>query len=157
LIFSVFFGRLGGLSKQVDGPYSLFIYVGLSLWTFFANAVTLAANSLIGSGHLISKVYFPRLLIPLSAIVSGLVDFAIAFGFLLVLLVAYGVVPSASIVTLPLFVFGTVCCAAGAGLLLAGLIVQYRDFRYVLTFLVQVWLFATPVLYTLEIVPVHWR
>jgi lipopolysaccharide transport system permease protein len=157
LLFTVFFGRLGGLSKQVNGSYSLFVYIGLSLWTFHANAVTLAANSLVGSSHLISKVYFPRLLIPMSAIFSGLVDFAVAFGFLLVLMVVYHVVPSPQILLLPLFLAGTMMLAAAAGILFSALIVSYRDFRYVITFVVQLWLFATPVLYALEIIPARWR
>ena len=157
LLFTVFFGRLGGLSKQVNGSYSLFVYVGLSLWTFYANAVTLAANSLVGSSHLISKVYFPRLLIPVSAIFSGLVDFAVAFAFLLVLMAVYHVVPSPQILLMPFFLAGTMIVAAAAGILFSALIVSYRDFRYVITFVVQLWLFATPVLYTLEIIPAKWR
>jgi len=157
ILFTVFFGRLGGLSKQVNGSYSLFVYVGLSLWTFYANAVTLAASSLVGSSHLISKVYFPRLLIPVSAIVSGVVDFAVAFGFLLVLMVVYHVVPSPQILLLPLFVAGTMIVAAAAGILFSALIVSYRDFRYVITYVVQLWLFATPVLYALDIIPAKWR
>jgi lipopolysaccharide transport system permease protein len=157
LLFTVFFGRLGGLSKQVNGSYSLFVFVGLALWTFYSNAVSLAANSLVGSSHLISKVYFPRLLIPIAAICSGLVDFAIAFAFLLVLMAAYHVAPSAQILLLPLFVLGTIAVAAGAGTLFSALIVSYRDFRYVITFVIQIWLFATPVLYTLDIIPAQWR
>ena len=156
-LFSLFFGKLGGLSKQVDGSYSLFVYVGLSLWTFYANAVSSAANSLVGSSHLISKVYFPRLLIPISAILSGLVDFAVAFAFLLVLMAVYRVPPSALMLTLPLFLIGTMVVAAGAGVLFSALIVSYRDFRYVITFVVQLWLFATPVLYSIDIIPAKWR
>jgi lipopolysaccharide transport system permease protein len=157
LIFTIFFGRLGGLSKQVNGSYSLFVYVGLSLWTFYANAVSLSANSLVGSSHLISKVYFPRLLIPVAAIFSGLVDFAISFAFLLVLMVFYRVPPSPQIVAMPIFVAGTMVVAAGAGILFSALVVSYRDFRYVITFVVQLWLFATPVLYTLDSIPARWR
>jgi lipopolysaccharide transport system permease protein len=157
LLFTVFFGRLGGLSKQVTGSYSLFVYVGLSLWTFYANAVSLAANSLVGSSHLISKVYFPRLLIPIAAILSGLVDFAVAFGFLLVLMAVYHVAPSPMILVSPVFVLGSIAVAAGAGILFSALIVSYRDFRYVITFVVQLWLFATPVLYALDIIPSKWR
>jgi lipopolysaccharide transport system permease protein len=156
-LFALFFGRLGGLSKQVDGSYSLFVYIGLSLWTFYANAVSLAANSLVGSSHLIAKVYFPRLLIPIAAIFSGLVDFAVAFAFLLVLMVVYRVAPSLQILTLPLFLIGTMAVAAGAGVLFSALIVSYRDFRYVIGFVVQLWLFATPVLYTLDSIPAEWR
>jgi lipopolysaccharide transport system permease protein len=156
-LFTLFFGRLGGLSKQVDGSYALFVYAGLSLWTFYANAVSGAANSLIGSSHLIAKVYFPRLLIPVSAIFSGLVDFAVAFAFLLVLMAVYRVPPSALMLTLPLFLLGTIVVAAGAGVLFSALIVSYRDFRYVITFVVQLWLFATPVLYSIDIIPAKWR
>ena len=157
LLFTVFFGRLGGLSKQVSGSYSLFVYVGMALWTFYSNAVSLAAASLVGSSHLISKVYFPRLLIPISAILSGLVDFAVAFAFMLVLMAAYHVAPSLQMLSVPLFVAGTMVVAAAAGILFSALIVSYRDFRYVITFVVQLWLFATPVLYTLDIIPVRWR
>jgi len=157
LLFTIFFGRLGGLSKQVDGSYSLFVFVGLSLWTFYANAVSLSANSLVGSSHLISKVYFPRLLIPFASILSGLVDFAIAFGFLLVLMVFYRVPPSPQIALVPVFVLGTIVLAAAAGTLFSALMVSYRDFRYVITFVVQLWLFATPVLYALDIIPARWR
>ena len=157
LLFTVFFGRLGGLSKQVAGSYSLFVYVGLSLWTFYANAVSLAANSLVGSSHLISKVYFPRLLIPIAAILSGLVDFAIAFAFLLVLMAVYHVVPSPLMLLVPVFVLGTIVVGAAAGTLFSALIVSYRDFRYVITFVIQIWLFATPVLYTIDIIPAQWR
>jgi lipopolysaccharide transport system permease protein len=157
LLFTVFFGRLGGLSSHVNGSYALFVYIGLSLWTFYANAITLAANSLVGSSHLIAKVYFPRLLIPAAAIFSGLVDFAVAFAFLLVLMVVYRVPPSAQILALPLFVLGTMAVAAGAGVLFSALIVSYRDFRYVITFVVQLWLYATPVLYSIDIIPAKWR
>jgi len=156
-LFTVVFGRLGGLSRQVNGSYALFVYIGLALWTFYANAVALAANSLVGSSHLISKVYFPRLLIPLASILSGLIDFAISFAFLLVLMAVYHVPPSAQILTLPLFVLGTMIVAAGAGILFSALIVSYRDFRYVITFVVQLWLYATPVLYTVDIIPERFR
>jgi lipopolysaccharide transport system permease protein len=157
LLFTVVFGRLGGLSKQVNGSYAMFVYIGLSLWTFYANAVSLAANSLVGSSHLIAKVYFPRLLIPLASILSGLVDFAVAFAFLLVLMVVYRVPTAPQAVVLPFFVLGTMVVAAGAGVLFSALIVSYRDFRYVITFVVQLWLYATPVLYTIDIIPARWR
>jgi len=156
-LFTIIFGRLGGMAKQVAGPYALYVFIGLLPWTFFANAVSQAGNSLVGSSHLISKVYFPRLLIPIAAIASGLVDFAISFVVLLILMVVYGVMPSPGILTLPLFLAGTVISAAGAGLLFATLIVVYRDFRYVITFVMQMWLFGTPVLYTLDIIPEQWR
>jgi homopolymeric O-antigen transport system permease protein len=157
VLFTIIFGRFGGMARQVTGPYALFVFVGLLPWTFFANAVSQAGNSLLGSSHLISKVYFPRLFIPIAAIASGLVDFAISFLMLLVLMAAYGVAPSPAIATLPLFLAGTVISATGAGLLFAALIVVYRDFRYVISFVMQLWLFGTPVLYTLDIIPDKWK
>jgi len=156
-VFALLFGRFGGLSKQVSGSYALHVYAGMMPWTFFANAVTLAGNSLVGSSHLITKVYFPRILIPLSAIASGLVDFAVSFAVLAVLMAIYHVAPTWRLAAAPLFVAGTVAAAAGAGIVFAALIVTYRDVRYVLTFVVQLWLFATPVLYTLDIIPPQFR
>jgi lipopolysaccharide transport system permease protein len=155
--FVVLFGRFGGMSRQVSGPYALHVFVGMMPWTFFTNAVTLAANSMVGSSHLITKVYFPRILVPASSIVSSLVDFAISFLVLAVMMAAYGVAPTWRIVTMPLFVAGTVIAATGAGVLFAALIVTYRDVRYVLTFVMQLWLFASPVLYTLDIIPPQYR
>jgi lipopolysaccharide transport system permease protein len=156
-LFTIIFGRLGGMAKQVNGPYALYVFVGLLPWTFFTNAVSQAANSLVGSSHLISKVYFPRLLVPVAAIGSGLVDFGISFVVLLIMMAFYGVAPSWTILTLPLFLAGTLISATGAGLLFATLIVVYRDFRYVIGVVMQLWLFGTPVLYTLDIIPERWR
>ena len=155
--FVLLFGRFGGMARQVSGPYALHVFVGMMPWTFFSNAVTLAANSMVGSSHLITKVYFPRILVPASSIVSSLVDFAISFLVLAVMMAAYGVAPTWRIVTMPLFVAGTVIAATGAGVLFAALIVTYRDVRYVLTFVIQLWLFASPVLYTLDIIPPQYR
>ena len=155
--FTIIFGRFGGMSKQVAGPYALHVFVGMLPWTFFANAVSLASNSLIGSSHLISKVYFPRILIPTAAIASGLVDFAISFVVLLLMMAAYGVAPSWPMLALPLYLLGTIISAAGAGILFAALIVTYRDVRYVMAFVLQLWLFGTPVLYTLDIIPLKWH
>ena len=156
-VFSVLFGHFGGLSKQVSGPYALHVFVGMLPWTFFSNAVVLAANSLVGSSHLITKVYFPRILVPAAAIASSLVDFAISFLVLAVMMAVYGVAPTWRIVTLPLFVAGAVAAAAGAGVLFAAMIVTYRDVRYALTFVMQLWLFASPVLYTIDIIPPRYR
>jgi lipopolysaccharide transport system permease protein len=156
-LFTIVFGRLGGMSKHVEGPYALHVFVALLPWTFFANAVAAAANSLVGSSHLISKVYFPRVLVPIASIASGGVDFAISFVALLVLLAIYGVSPSWTFLTLPLFIVGTCAAAIGVGLLFAALIVTFRDFRYVAAFVLQLWLYATPVLYVLDIVPPAWR
>jgi lipopolysaccharide transport system permease protein len=156
-LFTVLFGRFGGMSRQVSGPYALHVFVGMMPWTFFSNAVTLAANSMVGNSHLITKVYFPRILVPASSIVSSLVDFGISFLVLAVMMAAYGVTPTWRIVTMPLFVGGTVIAATGAGVLFAALIVTYRDVRYVLSFVMQLWLFASPVLYTLDIIPPQYR
>jgi lipopolysaccharide transport system permease protein len=156
-VFTILFGRFGGMSKQVEGPYALHVFVGMLPWTFFANTVAAAANSLIGSSHLISKVYFPRILIPIAAIAAGLVDFAISFVVLLLMMAAYGVAPTWAMLSLPLYLLGTIVCAAGAGILFAALIVTYRDVRYVMTFVMQLWLFGTPVLYTLDIIPAKWH
>lgn len=156
-LFTIVFGWLGGMSKQVTGPYSLYVFAGLIPWTFFANAVSAASNSLVGSSHLISKVYFPRILVPIAAIAAGLVDFAVSFVALAVLMAFYGVLPSWNLLTVPAFLAGTMAAAAGAGLLFAALVVTYRDFRYVTAFAVQLWLYATPVLYGLEIIPTRWQ
>jgi lipopolysaccharide transport system permease protein len=155
--FAILFGRLGGMAKQVDGPYALHVFVGMLPWTFFANAVIAASNSLVGSGHLISKVYFPRLIVPVAAIASGLVDFAISFLVLLLMMAIYGVAPSASMLAMPLFLLGTIVTAAGAGILFAASIVTYRDVRYVITFIMQLWLFTTPVLYPIAMIPAKWH
>jgi lipopolysaccharide transport system permease protein len=155
--FAILFGRFGGMAKQVDGPYALHVFVGMLPWTFFANAVTAASNSLVGSGHLISKVYFPRLIVPVAAIASGLVDFAISFLVLLLMMAIYGVAPSASMLAMPLFLLGTIVTAAGAGILFAASIVTYRDVRYVITFIMQLWLFGTPVLYPITMIPGKWH
>ena len=155
--FAILFGRFGGMAKQVDGPYALHVFVGMLPWTFFANAVMAASNSLVGSSHLISKVYFPRIIVPVAAIASGLVDFAISFLVLLIMMAVYGVAPSSSMLAMPLFLLGTIVTAAGAGIMFAAAIVTYRDVRYLITFIVQLWLFATPVLYPITMIPARWR
>jgi lipopolysaccharide transport system permease protein len=155
--FTILFGHFGGMSRQVEGPYALHVFAGMLPWTFFSNAVVLASNSLVGSSHLISKVYFPRIIIPLAAIAAGLIDFAISFVVLLLMMAAYGVAPTWSMLALPAFLIGTIVTAAGAGILFAALIVTYRDVRYVMTFVMQLWLFGTPVLYALDIIPQRWH
>jgi lipopolysaccharide transport system permease protein len=157
LMFTIFFGTLGGMSRQVNGSYALFVYVAMQPWTYFGNAVTMSANSLVGSSHLISKVYFPRLLVPLAAIGAGLIDFAVGFALTIVLMIAYHVAPTPGLLLVPVLLVATTIVAAGAGILLAALIVAYRDFRYVVTFLVQLWFFATPVAYPLDIIPAKWQ
>jgi len=155
-VFSLFFGRLARVGS--DGvPYPLFNLAGLVPWTYFAFSLTEAANSVVGSRQLITKVYFPRLAIPLAPVLAGLVDLAIAFGLLLAVMAWYGFVPGPRILLVPLLVLLTAVTAFGAGLWLAALNVRYRDVRYVLPFLTQLWLFATPVVYPSSLVPAAWR
>ena len=156
IVFSVFFGRLAGVPS--DGvPYPVFTFCALLPWQVFANALTASSNSLVGNQNLITKVYFPRLVVPIAAVLGGLVDFAIAFVILLAMLFVYGIVPGWRIVALPAFILLAVMTALAVGLWLSALNVQYRDVRYTINFLVQFWLFATPVAYPSSIVPPQWR
>jgi homopolymeric O-antigen transport system permease protein len=156
LLFTLFFGKLAGVPSD-NIPYPLFAYAGLLPWTFFANAVTSSSNSLVGSTSLITKVYFPRVIIPAAAVAAGLVDFAIAFLLLLVLLVYYGISPSWNMLLMPLFIIQTTLLALGVGMWTAALNVKYRDVRYALPFMIQLWLFASPVIYPLSMIPGTWR
>jgi lipopolysaccharide transport system permease protein len=145
-VFTVFFGRMAGLPS--DGlPYPLFAFAGLLPWTFFASAVSSAGNSVVGAERLVSKVYFPRLAIPIAATGAAAVDFLIAFGMLLALMAFYGVAPGPGLLLVPLFFASIFVAALGVGTTLAALNVSYRDFRYVIPFLVQVGMFATPTVY----------
>ena len=156
LVFSIFFGRLAKM--PADGlPYPIFVYAGLLPWTFFANAITSSAGSLVTSSNLVSKVYFPRLIIPIASAGSGLADFAVATVVLLVMMLWYGIGWGPNLLLAPLLVAGTVFIALGVGIALAALTVTYRDFRYVVAFLVQFWMFATPVVYPASLVPPEWR
>jgi lipopolysaccharide transport system permease protein len=156
IIFTIFFGRLAGV-RTGDVPYPLFAYAGLVPWTFFANAVTNSGNSLVGSAHLITKVYFPRLVIPAAAVAAGLVDLAVASVVLFALALYYGVALSWSLLLLPVFVALTVLLALGAGLLASASTVRYRDLKHALPFLIQLWLFASPVIYSSSAIPARWR
>jgi len=156
VVFSVFFGRLGKIPS--DGlPYPLFAFCALLPWQLFANSLAEAGNSLVSNQALITKVYFPRLVIPISATLSGLVDFAIAFVLLVAMMVFFQVTPTAAVWTLPLFLLLALVTALGAGLWLSALNVQYRDVRYTIPFLIQFWLFATPIAYPSTLVPEAWR
>lgn len=156
LVFSLFFGRLAKVPS--DGiPYPVFTFCALIPWQLFANALSEASNSLIGNQNLITKVYFARLVIPIAAVLSGLVDFAIAFAILIGMMLFYGIVPGPAILALPGFILLAVLTALAVGLWLSALNVQYRDVRYTMNFLVQFWLFATPVAYPSSIVPEGWR
>jgi lipopolysaccharide transport system permease protein len=156
LIFSIFFGRLGKIPS--DGvPYPVFSYTGLVFWTFFATSLTNAANSLIVSSNLLTKVYFPRLAIPLSAVSSCLVDLALAFVVLVAMMAYYGIFPTANVVWLPLLILLALVTALGVGLWLSALNVKYRDIRYALPFITQFWLFASPVAYPSSMLDERWR
>jgi lipopolysaccharide transport system permease protein len=156
LVFSLFFGRLAKVPS--DGiPYPLFSLAGLIPWTFFANGLAQSSNSLVASAHLISKVYFPRLTIPLSAVLSGAVDFAISFFLLLVMMVFYHRMPPLQCLSLPLFFLLAFVTALGVGLWLSALNVEYRDVRYTVPFLTQFWMFATPIAYPSSLLPERWR
>ncbi|MBW8768763.1 MAG: ABC transporter permease [Gemmatimonadetes bacterium] len=156
VVFSIFFGKLARMPS--DGvPYPLFAYVALVPWTFFANGLTLSSNSLVSNQTLLRKVYFPRLVIPVSAVASGLLDFAIAFVVLLGLAARYGVTPTAHLLWLPVLVLLALVTALGVGLWFAALNVLYRDIQYIVPFLVQVWLYATPIVYPSSLVPERWR
>lgn len=156
LLFTLFFGKLARIPSD-DIPYPLFAYAGLLPWTFFANAVTGSSNSLIGSSTLITKVYFPRVIIPVAPVAAGLLDLVIAFVLLVPLIIYYGIQPSLSLLLLPIFILLTTLLAIGIGLWSAALNVKYRDVRYALPFLIQLWLFASPVIYPLSMIPQKWR
>jgi len=155
-VFSVVFGRLAHLGS--DGlPYPVFAFLALVPWTYFANALTQAGNSLVEQQQLLTKVYFPRLLLPLASVVAGLVDLAISFLMLLALLAWYHIVPSPRIIAVPALVVLAAASALAPGLWLAALNVQYRDVRHVIPFLVQIWMFITPVAYSSGLIPERWR
>lgn len=156
LIFSMLFGRVAKLPS--DGiPYPIFVFTALLPWQLFAHALSDSGNSLIANQQLITKVYFPRLVIPLAAVLSGVVDFAVAFTILILLMLFYGIVPTLAVLTLPLFVLLAVATATAVGLWLAVFNVQYRDVRYTIPFLTQFWLFMTPIAYSSSLIPERWR
>jgi len=156
VVFSIFFGRLAKIPS--DGyPYPIFVYAALLPWVFFANAISSSASSVVGSANLISKVYFPRLIIPLASIGAGLIDFAIATLVLLLLMIFYGVGWSVNLLAAPVLVVAVLFTALGIGTFLSALNVAYRDFRYVIPFLIQLWMFATPVVYPASLVPEKWQ
>src|SRR5437868_745565 len=156
VVFSLFFGYLARVPS--DGiPYPIFTYCALLPWQLFAHALGESSNSLVANERLITKVYFPRLVVPLSAVLCGLVDFVISFVILLGMMAYYHIAPTIMIFTLPLFVLLAIMTALAVGLWLSALNVQYRDVRYTITFITQFWLFATPVAYSSSIIPERWR
>lgn len=155
-VFSIFFGRLAGVPS--DGiPYPVFAYAGLIPWTYFSDSLTRASNSLVENEKMLTKIYFPRLFIPMAVVVAGLVDLAISFLLLIALMWWYDLTPTGAVWAVPLFIFITAVTALSVSLWLSALNVQYRDVRYVVAFVVQFWLFATPVAYPSSLVPEQWR
>ena len=156
VIFSVIFGQLARMPS--DGlPYPVFVYSALLPWTFFAAAIGTSGGSLVGSSHLVSKVYFPRLIIPLSSVGAGLVDLLISTGILLLMMLYYGVGWSWNLLAAPLLLLAVIFTALGVGTLLSALTVAYRDFTHLTPFMVQIWMFITPVIFPLSLVPERWQ
>ena len=156
LIFTIFFGRLAKMPS--DGiPYSLFALTALTPWTFFSNGLTISSNSLVSNANLVTKVYFPRLAIPIAAVFSGAIDFLLAFALLMIYVLYMHFWPTWRILWLPCFVLLTVVTSLGVGLWLSALNVEYRDVRYTVPFLTQVWLFSTPIAYPSSIMHEPWR
>jgi lipopolysaccharide transport system permease protein len=147
IVFSLFFGKLAKVPSD-NIPYPIFSFAALVPWAFFAYGLSQSSNSLVGSQNLIKKVYFPRLVIPISSVLSGVVDFLIAFGILLLMMPIFGVWPTINIIWLPVFVLLALVTSLGVGLWLSALNVEYRDIRYVVPFLTQFWMFATPIAYS---------
>jgi lipopolysaccharide transport system permease protein len=156
VVFSIFFGHLAKVPS--DGiPYPIFSFAALVPWTFFASGLNQSSNSLVGSGSLISKVYFPRLIIPLASVFSGIVDFAIAFLVMLAMMLYYGLIPTLNVIWLPLFLLLALVTSLGVGLWLSALNVEYRDVRYVVPFITQFWMLATPIAYPSSLLHEPWR
>jgi lipopolysaccharide transport system permease protein len=156
IIFTIFFGRLAGIDSG-GIPYPLFALAGLVPWTFFSNAITASGNSLVGSANLISKVYFPRLIVPAAAMLAGLVDFALAFLLFCVMMIYYRVAPTLHVLFLPVLIVMTALFALGVGTWMSALNVKYRDVRFALPFLIQLWLFVSSVILPSSALPHKYR
>ncbi len=154
--FSLFFGRLAKVPSD-DLPYPIFSYAALVPWTFFANALTQASNSLVTSANMIKKIYFPRLTLPLATVLAGVVDFVLAFVVLLGMMIYYGRSPTINVIWLPFFLLLALITSLGVGFWLSAMNVQFRDVRYTVPFLTQAWLFATPIAYPSSLLNEPWR
>lgn len=156
VVFTLFFGKLAKIPS--DGiPYPIFNYTAMIAWTYFAGAISTSSNSIVGSGSLISKVYFPRVIIPLTSVLAGLLDFSLAFIVLLGMMLYYHIHPTLLVLVLPGLVILMMLTASGVGMLLAALNAKYRDIRYTIPFLVQFWMFATPIVYPASMIPERYR
>lgn len=157
VVFTVIFGRLAGFPSEAGAPYALLVFAALLPWNLFATSLADAGNSLVGNSNLISKVYFPRLIIPAAAIVTSLVDFAVSLGILLGLMVWYRFVPGWQLLLLPLFTALAALAAFGPGLYLASMTAKYRDFRFIIPFALQLGLYISPIGFSADVVPEKWR
>jgi lipopolysaccharide transport system permease protein len=157
IIFTIVFGRFIGVRTPGNVAYEVFAFSGMLMWGFFANALNAASGSVVGNANLISKVYFPRLIVPIAGVVGALPDFVIGLALLLVIMPFFGLVPGLGILLTPLFLLLAIVTALGVGIWLAALTARYRDFRYVLPFLVQFWFFASPIAYSSAHITQPWR
>lgn len=156
VVFSIFFGRLAKIPS--DGmPYPIFSFAALVPWTFFSNGLSKASNSLVGSSNLIKKVYFPRLAIPIANVLSGVVDFVLAFIVLIVMMIFFGITPTINVLWLPFFLLLALVTSLGVSLWLSAMNVQFRDVQYIIPFITQFWLFATPIAYPSSLLSEPWR
>ncbi len=156
IVFTLFFGKLAKMPSD-NIPYPIFSFSALVAWSYFANAINGSSNSLVGNANLISKVYFPRLIIPLTPVLAGLLDFSIAFVILIGMMIYFHIYPTAMMLTLPLLIFLMMLIATGVGTFLAALNAKYRDIRYTVPFLIQIWMFASPIVYPASLVPEKYR
>jgi lipopolysaccharide transport system permease protein len=156
VVFTVIFGRFAKIPSE-GIPYPLFSFCALLPWTYFARSLSASSDSLVGSSHLISKVYFPRLILPLSGVLVGLVDFAVAFVILIGMMFWYGFYPHWGVVLLPVFIFLSMLTALGTGLWLTALNVKYRDVKFVVPFFIQIWMYASPIIYPSSLIPERFR
>jgi lipopolysaccharide transport system permease protein len=156
ILFAIVFGRLARMPSE-GLPYPLFAYAGLLIWTYFSHSMNQSAASLIADEKLVTKIYFPRMMIPVAPVIGALLDLAVSFGLLLLLMAFYRLPPSLNLWALPVALLLMIAAASGVGMWLSALNVKYRDFRYVIPFLTQFWMFASPVVYPVTLVPEHWR
>jgi lipopolysaccharide transport system permease protein len=157
IIFTIVFNRIAKLENPGAAPYALMVFAGMLPWQFFSNALTESSNSLIGNSNLITKVYFPRLIIPASAVITSLVDLAISFIIMIGMFIWFRFTPSWHIIFLPVFILQAFLCAFGIGLYLTAINVKYRDFRYIIPFIVQFGLYITPVGFSSSVIPDKWK
>ncbi len=156
VVFTLFFGKLAKIPS--DGiPYPIFNFSAMVVWAYFSQALSQSGNSIVGEGNLISKIYFPRIIIPLTPVLSGLMDFCIAFIVLILMMFYFHIYPSSSIVFLPFLVLLLILTASGVGMILAALNAKYRDIQYTIPFLVQLWMFASPIVYPSSLIPERYR